>query len=131
MPASPPVPRSSLSVPGSSPRMLAKALESAADEIVIDLEDAVAADAKDSARADVVALLSDADPTQQIAVRVNAVGTPWCHADLIALGGLERPPATVIVPKVESTGDLTFVERLLVGVTGAPSGQGIGLQALI
>jgi citrate lyase subunit beta/citryl-CoA lyase len=130
------VPRSSLSVPGSSPRMLAKSLDSAADEIVFDLEDAVAAAAKDDARAAVVDLLAGGLPRQQIAVRINAVGTPWCHADLIAFGGLKNPPATVILPKVESAGDIAFVERLLAGVTGDAVrrgiiGHGIKVQALI
>src|SRR4051794_26193965 len=100
MSTSPVAPRSCLSVPGSSPRMLAKALTSDADEIVIDLEDAVALDAKDGARAEVVAFLAGGGSDRRIAVRVNAVGSPWCHHDLIALGSLERPPASVVVPKV-------------------------------
>lgn len=129
MDASPAAPRSCLSVPGSSPRMLEKAFASAADEVVIDLEDAVAVDAKESARASVVAFLAAAPPARRVAVRVNAVGTPWCHEDLIALGSLERPPASVVVPKVESGGDVAFVERLLAGVTGSPTS--IRLQALI
>ncbi|MFL6059587.1 MAG: HpcH/HpaI aldolase/citrate lyase family protein [Marmoricola sp.] len=126
-----PAPRSCLSVPGSSPRMLEKAVASAADEVVIDLEDAVAADAKDAAREVVLAFLADVPVERRIAVRVNGVGTPWCHADLIALGALARPPASVVVPKVESPGDVAFVERLLTGVTGLPAGAGIRLQALV
>lgn len=124
-------PRSCLSVPGSSPRMLAKAFASGADEIVIDLEDAVAIDAKENARAEVVAFLSAQGASRRVAVRINSVGSSWCHDDLIALGGLERPPASVVVPKVESSGDIAFVERLLTGVTGQPPGTGIRLQALI
>jgi citrate lyase subunit beta/citryl-CoA lyase len=54
-PAGPPSRRSCLSVPGSSERKLAKAAELAADEVVIDLEDAVAVAAKDEARAATVA----------------------------------------------------------------------------
>jgi len=111
--------------------MLAKAFASDADEIVIDLEDAVAPDAKDDARVEVVAFLAAAVTGRRVAVRVNAVGSPWCHADLIALGELERPPESVVVPKVESAGDLAFVERLLTGVTGRSPGTVIRLQALI
>jgi len=111
--------------------MLAKAFASEADEIVIDLEDAVAADAKEDARAEVVTFLATAQTQRRIAVRINAVGTPWCHQDLIALAGLEVPPASVVVPKVESSGDIAFVERLIAGVTGRPAGSGISLQALI
>lgn len=131
MTASPAAPRSCLSVPGSSVRMLQKALSTSADEIVVDLEDAVSIDQKDIARDLVVAFLEAAVPDRRIAVRINSVGTPWSHADLIALGGLSRPPASIVVPKVESAGDIAFVERLLTGVTGRPAGAGIRLQALI
>ncbi len=131
MSASPAAPRSCLSVPGSSARMIGKAIASAADEVVLDLEDAVAVDAKDEARAQVVEVLAALPVDRRIAVRVNAVGSRWCHADLIALGSLERPPASVVIPKVESAGDIAFVERLLTGVTGLPAGAGIGIQALI
>ncbi|MCW2856552.1 MAG: Citrate (pro-3S)-lyase [Marmoricola sp.] len=131
MTASPAAPRSCLSVPGSSARMLAKASASDADEIVIDLEDAVATGAKDDARAEVVAFLAAAKPGRRIAVRVNVVGSRWCHQDLIALGSLAQPPASLVVPKVESVGDIAFVERLLTGVTGQRPGTGIRLQALI
>jgi len=136
MNASTPAPRTCLSVPGSSPRMLEKAFASQADEVVIDLEDAVAADAKSSARAEVVRFLdghslTTAESDRRVAVRVNAVGSPWCHDDLIALASLDRPPLSIVVPKVESAGDIAFVERLLTGVTGSPAGAGIRLQALI
>jgi citrate lyase subunit beta / citryl-CoA lyase len=126
--------RSCLSVPGSARRMLAKAAELAADEIVIDLEDAVAVAAKDDARALVVDCLRGTDWNERyVSVRVNAVGTPWCHLDLLALAELERGPDSVVVPKVESAADLAFVERLL---DGAEAGNGnrsapIGVQALV
>jgi citrate lyase subunit beta/citryl-CoA lyase len=100
--------------------MLAKAAEVGADELIVDLEDAVAPAEKDDARTLVVrTLASDSWRGLQASVRVNAPGTPWCHADLIALAGASRPPAAVVVPKVESAGDLAFVERLLAGVERA------------
>jgi citrate lyase subunit beta / citryl-CoA lyase len=100
--------------------MLAKAVEVGADELIVDLEDAVAPAAKDDARSLVVRTLgSEAWRGVQASVRVNAPGTPWCHADLIALAGAPGPPAAVVVPKVESAGDLAFVERLLAGVERA------------
>jgi citrate lyase subunit beta/citryl-CoA lyase len=100
--------------------MLAKAAEVGADELIVDLEDAVAPAAKDDARGLVLrTLASDAWGGLQASVRVNAPGSPWCHADLIALAGASRPPAAVVVPKVESAGDLAFVERLLAGVERA------------
>jgi citrate lyase subunit beta / citryl-CoA lyase len=128
--------RSCLSVPGSSASMLAKAPQRGADEVVIDLEDAVATSAKDEARDTVVAALQEPQyDGVRTAVRVNAPRTPWCHADMIAMASLAQGPASIIVPKVESAGDLAFVERLLDGVeasagagsTGAP----MRVQALI
>ncbi len=113
--------------------MLAKAPTRGADEIVIDLEDAVATSAKDEARATVLAAL--AEPGWQgvnCSVRVNAPRTPWCHADIVALASLPGGPASIVVPKVESAGDLAFVERLLDGVEAAAgSTRPLRVQALI
>jgi citrate lyase subunit beta/citryl-CoA lyase len=123
--------RSCLSVPGSSQRKLAKAAELAADEVVIDLEDAVAVAAKDEARAATVAALRDWTGPR-VAVRVNAPGTPWCHLDVAALGALAELPGSIVVPKVESPGDLAFVDRLLDGVeAGAGRRRPVRVQALI
>jgi citrate lyase subunit beta/citryl-CoA lyase len=112
--------------------MLAKAPSAGADELVLDLEDAVAAAAKDEARAQVVdALGSGAFGDATVSVRVNAPGTPWCHSDLIALAGAERAVA-VVVPKVESPADLTFVDRLLDGAERAAGRERpLRVQALI
>jgi citrate lyase subunit beta/citryl-CoA lyase len=126
---SPPARRSCLSVPGSSERKLAKAAGLAADEVVIDLEDAVAVDAKDDARAATVAALQ-AWTGGGVAVRVNAPGTPWCHLDLAALAALPELPASIVVPKVQSAGDLAFVDRLLDGVE-AGARVPLRVQALI
>jgi citrate lyase subunit beta/citryl-CoA lyase len=118
-------------VPGSSERKLAKAGELPADEIVIDLEDAVAVSAKDAARAAAVAALS-AWSGPAVAVRVNAPGTPWCHLDIAAVGVLPDRPASIVVPKVQSAGDLAFVDRLLDGVqAGAGRHRPVRVQALI
>ena len=134
--SSPPTPaprRSCLSVPGSSAAMLAKAPTRGADEIVIDLEDAVAISAKDEARATVVATLADPQWRDvQTSVRVNAPRTPWCHQDVVALAALADVPQTIIVPKVESPADMAFVERLLDGAEAASGRTSpLGVQALI
>jgi citrate lyase subunit beta/citryl-CoA lyase len=96
--------------------MLAKAGSLPADQVVLDLEDAVAASAKtDATRELVVRALLDSDwlaPTR--AVRVNAVGTRWCLDDIVyvvsragsALHGL-------ILPKVESVAQVHFVAQML------------------
>jgi len=126
--------RSCMSVPGSSEKMLAKAPTRGADEIIIDLEDAVATSVKDAARETVLAALAEPQYHGVItAVRVNAPRTPWCHQDIAALGALAAGrPASIIVPKVECAGDLAFVERLLDGVEAAAAvGEPMRVQALI
>jgi citrate lyase subunit beta/citryl-CoA lyase len=123
--------RSCLSVPGSSPKMIAKAATIAADEIVFDLEDAVAASGKEEARALVVDALSRPEWKERtVAVRVNALGTPWCEDDLVAMAESTDAPASVVLPKVERPGDLEYADQILARaeVEGrAP----IALQALI
>jgi citrate lyase subunit beta/citryl-CoA lyase len=128
-----PVRRSCLSVPGSSERKIRKALGLDVDELIFDLEDAVAVGAKDQARVDVVAALAGArDQAGRIAVRVNSPGSPWCHLDLIALGGADVRPASVILPKTESPQDIAFVERMLAGVEAAAGlTRPLRIQALI
>lgn len=127
--------RAALCVPATQSDRIAKAIASGADEVVIDLEDAVPVGEKDRAREALQALdwAAVSDGRVRVAVRVNAVGTPWCHRDLdlVASGG--APVASVIVPKVESRGDLDFVERLLTGLEAESGQEGrrVGVQALI
>ena len=66
--------------------MLGKAASLVADELVLDLEDAVPADGKDDARERVAATLaSGALAGRSVAVRVNGLDTPWCHRDVVLL----------------------------------------------
>jgi citrate lyase subunit beta / citryl-CoA lyase len=125
--------RSCLSVPGSSAAMLAKAATRGADEIVVDLEDAVTISAKDEARETVVAALAEPQWRDvRVSVRVNAPRTPWCHLDIMALATLPDTPETIVVPKVEDADDMAFVERLLDGAEAAGGRTApIGVQALI
>lgn len=121
--------RSCLSVPGSSPRMLEKARGLAADELVLDLEDAVAPAAKAEARDRVVAALAEGAFTgREVAVRVNAVDTPWGWRDITALGE-SAGPASLVLPKVEHPQDVVWVDRLLDALGAAAAG--IRLQALV
>lgn len=112
--------------------MLAKAAAGlGADEVVIDLEDAVAPGAKDEARAATVRALEDWG-SGRVSVRVSAARLPWCHVDVVALAALELTPASLVVPKVESAGDLAFFDRLLDGAEAASERQvPIRLQAII
>ena len=95
--------RSFLFVPGHRPERFAKALASGADAVIIDLEDAVPLDAKDTARS---ALLSawadfDADQRARLLVRVNPAGTTWHEADLAAVASLSGLGA-LMLPKAEN-----------------------------
>lgn len=96
--------------------MLEKAATLPADEIVVDLEDGVALDAKDAARANV----SAARARGTLAVRINAVGSRWWRDDLAALAELR--PEVVVVPKVESVEQVRAVAELL------PPGVGLEVQ---
>lgn len=111
--------------------MLRKAPTVLADEVVLDLEDGVAATAKDRAREAVIAALSLSQWSRQtVAVRVNAPRTPWCHHDIQALAKLATQPVSLVVPKVEAPGDLEFIERLLDG-SEAGRVSPLRVQALI
>src|SRR5580765_1305682 len=107
--------RSCLAVPGSSAKMLAKARGLPADEVFVDLEDAVAPELKnDETRRAVVESLRGEWLAPTRVVRVNAVGTPWCLDDLLAVvGGAGDDLDGVIVPKVESAAQVHFVAEVL------------------
>ena len=102
-------PRTYLFVPGNRPERFAKALSSEADAVVIDLEDAVAADAKADARAAVHAWAAAADPSDRAraVVRINDAGSPEHAADLqlIAEAGL----SAVMLPKAETVEQVATV----------------------
>jgi citrate lyase subunit beta/citryl-CoA lyase len=126
--------RSCLSVPGSSTKMLDKARGVGADEIVIDLEDAVAPAAKDEARAAVAAAVGEGDwQAGTVTVRVNATTTEWCEQDILELVGREGSALDcLVVPKVESAADIELVDRLSGQAESAGDGRRrIGVQALI
>lgn len=104
-------PRSWLFVPGSSARMMQKALASGADALILDLEDAVAPEAKSSARETVATFLETA-PTLPCYVRVNALSTGMTAADVaIALGRV----AGFVLPKCEGPRDLDALADLTGG----------------
>ena len=127
--------RSCLAVPGSSPRFLAKAPGLAADEVFLDLEDAVAPDAKEEARRHVVDALRSGDWSGKVrAVRINAVTTRWAYRDVIQVAEQAGPHLDVIVlPKVSGPPDVTWLDLLLSQVEqemGYPARQ-IGIEAQI
>jgi len=107
--------RSTHAVPGSSERFLAKALALDADEIFLDLEDAVAASEKDAARGRVVRALNELDfGARTVAVRVNGTGTPHYYRDLIAVvEGAGARLDVVLLPKARTPGDVEMTDKLL------------------
>jgi len=111
--------------------MLSKAVALETDEVVVDLEDSVAADAKEDARELVAAFLSrDGSVAPAVAVRVNALATPWGERDVVDLvRRAGRRIDSLIVPKVERAEEIAEVARLL-DTQGEP-GRGVRLQALV
>jgi citrate lyase subunit beta/citryl-CoA lyase len=110
--------RSVLYMPGANTRALEKARTLPADALIFDLEDAVAPDAKESARTNVVlAAESKAYGKREIVIRCNGLGTPWGEDDIraIATSGADA----ILVPKVESAAAVTHVVSLL-DTAGAP-----------
>ena len=94
--------RSLLFVPGNRPERFAKAVDSGADLVCIDLEDAVAPDEKDAAREATVAFLKDAPA--HVGVRINEPGSDLIESDQDAIAGLDLP--FVMVPKVDSRAEV-------------------------
>lgn len=92
--------RSALYLPASNPRAIEKARSLACDAVILDLEDAVAPDAKAEARAAAIEALKAGGFRARAGVRVNGLDTPWGADDLTALAGLR--PAFVVAPKIES-----------------------------
>ena len=127
--------RSCLAVPGSSPRFLDKARGLAADEVFLDLEDAVAPAAKEAARHSVAAALNGGGwDGKLMAVRVNDATTRWAYrdvADVVTAAG--RHLDVIVLPKVTGPGHVVWLDLLLGQIeqdTGDPAGR-IGIEAQI
>ena len=105
--------RSVLYMPGSNARALEKARSLPADTLILDLEDAVAPDAKDIARTQVCeAVKARGFGKREIVVRVNGLGTPWGLEDIAAVAAAQ--PDAILVPKISTQADLHAVEERLV-----------------
>lgn len=104
--------RSVLYMPGSNARALEKAKTLPADAVVLDLEDAVAPDAKAAARQALVAAVNGGGyGKREVVVRINALDTPWGHDDLKALTA--AGPDGILVPKVSSAAEVEKVDAAL------------------
>ena len=110
--------RSVLYMPGANERALEKAKGIDADALILDLEDAVAPDAKAEARERVCAAASSGDyGSKEVTIRVNGLDTQWHASDIAAAA--QAGPAAVVVPKVSSVSDVHAIERGL-EAGGAP-----------
>jgi citrate lyase subunit beta/citryl-CoA lyase len=111
--------RSVLYMPGSNARALEKAREIAADALILDLEDAVAPEAKETARAQVCAAVKAGGyGRRELVIRTNGLDTPWFAADLAAAA--EAKPDAILIPKVSSPETLQQIGTLLDGLWAAP-----------
>ena len=127
--------RSTLAVPGSNPRFIEKAQGLPADEIFLDLEDAVAPSAKEEARKNVVAALNEGDWDGKIrVVRINDLRTHWAYRDVIeVVEGAGAKLDCLMLPKVQEPDDVRWLDRLLTQIEtamGYPVGR-IGIEAQI
>lgn len=112
--------RSVLYMPGSNARALEKARDIAADALILDLEDAVAPDAKEMARAQVCAAVKAGGyGRRELVIRTNGLDTPWFAADLAAAA--EAKPDAILIPKVSSPETLARVGALLTGLWASPA----------
>lgn len=119
--------RSVLYMPGSNARAMEKAREIPADALILDLEDAVAPDAKEEARAQVVAAVNQGGyGKREIVIRVNGLDTPWGIEDIKA--AVAAKPDAILVPKVNSAEDVARAETAL---TQAGAHEGLQLWCMI
>jgi citrate lyase subunit beta/citryl-CoA lyase len=124
--------RSCLAVPASSERFISKARDLPADEVFLDLEDAVAPGAKAQARANAAIAVSGDWGGRLVAVRINDAATQWAHRDVLDVASGGRVDA-VILPKVASPDHVVWLDLLLGQVereAGLPVGR-TGIEAQI
>ena len=119
--------RSALYMPGSKERALEKAKSLPADCVLLDLEDAVAPDAKQGARDQVCRAVKEGGyGKREVVIRVNGLATEWGEADLASAAAAQ--PDAILLPKVQAPEDLTRVRGRLDADGAAP---GIALWAMM
>ncbi len=115
--------RSALYMPGANARALEKAQSLPADMLILDLEDAVAPDAKEAARDRVcAAAASGGYGRREVVIRINGLDTGWGHADLPAVAGCGAD--AILLPKVESAEQVRHLEALMADC-GAPDDMAV------
>jgi citrate lyase subunit beta/citryl-CoA lyase len=115
--------RSVLYMPGSNARALEKAKTLPADCLILDLEDAVAPEAKEPAREQVISAVKGGGyGSREIVIRVNGLATQWGEADLKAAAGAGAD--AILIPKVQSPEELATARSVL-RLAGAPGSQAL------
>ncbi len=111
--------RSVLYMPGANERALEKAKTIDADALILDLEDSVSPDAKETGRANVCAAVQSGEyGHRELAIRVNSIGTEWHDADVAAASA--AGPDAILVPKVESAEQVAALVAAM-DAAGAPA----------
>ena len=128
--------RSELAVPGSSPQMFEKALNSNADYVFLDLEDAVSPNDKISARENIIATLSNLNWREKgktISVRINSLDTHYMYRDVVdIIENVGDKVDTILIPKVGSSSDVYMVDCLLTQIESNKKLENkIGIECLI
>jgi len=119
--------RSCLYMPGANARALEKAKTLAADMLILDLEDAVAPEAKQEARVTILNAVSErAYGAREVVIRINGLDTEWGHDDMAM--AVSAGPDGVLAPKVTSGAEVRDIDRLLTDL-GAP--EDLGLWVMI
>jgi citrate lyase subunit beta / citryl-CoA lyase len=121
--------RSALYLPASNAKAIAKARTLPADVVILDLEDAVAPDAKEAARAAAIAAVAEGGfGRRELAIRANGLDTPWGADDLAAIASLGAGSGVdaVLVPKISSPAD---IDNCQVALSAAP--ESLQLWAMI
>jgi len=104
--------RSVLYMPGSNARAMEKAATLPADAVILDLEDAVAPEAKEAARAQVCAIVKTRPfGKREVVIRINGLDTPWGHDDMDAAAA--ATPDAILVPKVNDGADVAHANQHL------------------
>jgi citrate lyase subunit beta/citryl-CoA lyase len=99
-------------MPGANAKALEKAKTLPADVLLLDLEDSVAPETKDSARAQLLDVLREGGyGRREIIVRINALSTPWGPADMAAFA--EVKPHGLLVPKVSSGEEIVAIDAAM------------------
>ncbi|MBM4186344.1 MAG: CoA ester lyase [Gemmatimonadetes bacterium] len=126
--------RSMLYVPASRPEMIAKAAQSDADAVCLDLEDAVAPDQKAASRAHAVTALTTLDfGSRTVLLRINGLDTPWAYRDIVeVVEPAGRAIDCLMLPKTRGPDDVRFVATFLDQVEAhAALPRRIGIEAQI